>query len=98
MSKQPAIAKITRPRLSDVLHRPRLFRLLDRCRKAPVTWISGPAGSGKTTLVASYLDARKIPCLWYQMDGGDADLATFFYYLGLAAKRRRRGFGNPFLS
>jgi two-component SAPR family response regulator len=87
MPKQPVIAKITRPRLSDVLQRPRMFRLLDRCRKAPVTWVSGPAGSGKTTLIANYLDVRKTPCLWYHLDEGDTDIASFFYYLGLAAKK-----------
>ncbi len=52
-----------------------------------MVWMSAPAGSGKTTLVASYLDARKLPCIWYQLDAGDADPATFFYYLGLAAKK-----------
>ncbi|MBU1207980.1 MAG: hypothetical protein KKH04_13805 [Proteobacteria bacterium] len=46
-----------------------------------------PPRCGKTTLVNSYLDARELPCLWYQVDKGDADPATFFYYLGLAAKR-----------
>jgi len=55
--------------------------------KRPVIWVTGPPGCGKTTLVASYLDARKLPCLWYQVDAGDADPATFFYYLGHAAKR-----------
>ncbi len=35
-----------------------------------MTWISAPAGSGKTTLVASFLEAHKIPCLWYQIDEG----------------------------
>lgn len=49
--------------------------------------MSGPPGSGKTTLVASYLDAYKIPCMWYQVDEGDADISTFFYYMGLAAKK-----------
>jgi LuxR family maltose regulon positive regulatory protein len=86
MLKQTSIAKITRPRLSSVLSRKRLFILMDKKRASPITWVSGPAGSGKTTFVASYLDARKLSCLWYQLDDGDSDVATFFYYLGLATQ------------
>ncbi len=63
-----------------------MFKLLDGYRNTQVSWISSPAGSGKTTLIAGYLDARKLPCLWYQLDEGDNDPATLFYYLGLAAK------------
>lgn len=59
---------------------------MDRARERSVVFISAPAGSGKTTLVSSYIQEKKIPCLWYCMDGGDADPATFFYYLGLAGK------------
>ncbi len=80
------MAKGTRPILTRVFPRKRLFSLLDRMRKRPVTWVSGPPGCGKTTAVISYLDARNFSCLWYQVDPGDADPATFFYYLGLAAK------------
>jgi len=50
-------------------------------------WVSGPPGSGKTVLISSYLEARSLPCLWYQVDCQDADAATFFYYMGLAAKK-----------
>ena len=84
---QLSLAKITPPRVSGILPRARLFRALDKKRSHPLIWISGPAGSGKTTLVASYLQARKIPCLWYRTDEGDGDLATFFYYLGLGGKK-----------
>ena len=81
------MSKVTRPILPEVFPRKRLFSLLDHVRKQPVIWVSGPPGCGKTTLVASYLDARKLSCLWYQIDEGDSDPATFFYYMGQAAKR-----------
>jgi DNA-binding SARP family transcriptional activator len=80
-------AKITRPSLTGTVQRHRLFPLLDRNGSRYITWVSAPGGSGKSTLVASYLDARNLPCLWYQCDEGDGDLATFFYYMGLAAKK-----------
>lgn len=60
---------------------------MDTGQSHSVIWIMGPPGSGKTTLAASYLDARKLPCLWYQVDEGDADVSTFFHYMGLAAKK-----------
>jgi DNA-binding SARP family transcriptional activator len=81
------MSKVTRPILTGVFPRKRLFSLLDRLRKQPVIWISGPPGSGKTTLISSYIETRKVQRLWYQIDGGDSDPATFFYYLGQAAKR-----------
>ena len=86
-SRPIPLAKLTWPRLPAVLLRPRLFRLLDRARRQPVVWITAPPGYGKSTLVASYLKTRKLKTLWYQVDEGDADVATFFHYLGLAAQQ-----------
>ena len=68
---------------------------MDQARNRPVIFITAPAGSGKTCLVTSYLKDQKLPCLWYQMDGGDADLATFFYYMGLAAKKAAPRYKRP---
>ena len=84
--KAIGLAKLTPPSLPVVLKRPRLFRLLDKARARPVTWIAAPAGSGKTTLVASYLKARRLPVLWYRLDETDADPSSFFHFLTLAAK------------
>ena len=86
-SSESSIAKITRPNAEGILPRKRLFRSLDGARDFPVSWISGSPGSGKTSLVASYVEARNLDCLWYQVDERDADLASFFYYMGLAAKK-----------
>ena len=79
-------AKLTRPNSRRVLARKRLFQLIEQGREKKVIWISAPAGSGKTTLAASYFESGKTPCFWYQVDEGDTDLATFFYYLGLLAE------------
>ncbi|MBL8269567.1 BTAD domain-containing putative transcriptional regulator [Steroidobacter sp.] len=76
-----ALAKLTRPKVHRAVHRQRLFTLLDTRRDHPLIWITAPPGSGKTTLVASYIDARKLRCIWYHIDAGDDDIGTFFYYL-----------------
>ncbi len=81
------LKKITRPVLTKVIERKRLFRILDHRKNCTVTWISGIAGSGKTTLAASYLDTRHIPCLWYRLDERDSDPATFFYYFRNASQK-----------
>ena len=84
---QPAVsfAKISRPRLPEVASRPRLFTLLDEGRQRSIIWVSGSAGSGKTTLVADYLDTWALDDIWYQADESDGDVATFFFYLSRAA-------------
>ncbi len=84
MSVATSIAKLTRPRLHQAMPRESLFALLDEHRRRPAIWISAPPGAGKTTLVTSYLEARGLAGIWYQVDRGDADPAAFFHYFAQA--------------
>jgi len=86
-----AYAKTTRPALGNVVRRETLFARLDQSTSATVAWISGPAGAGKSTLAASYVEARRYPSIWYQIDADDTDVATFFHYLAHAARRFDEG-------
>ena len=72
-------AKLSLPSARGVLQRERLFNTISAGREKKIVWISGPAGSGKTTLAASYSALQKGPILWYQLDEGDVDAALFFY-------------------
>ena len=84
----PRLAKLLAPRADALLPRERLFAQLDALADTPMLWLAAPPGAGKTSLVASWLQARQRPTLWMQIDAADADPASFFHYLGLAARGR----------
>lgn len=83
------LAKFMPPTLKGVA-RERLFRILDKHRAASVIWVCGPSGAGKTTLVANYLQHKKRAISWVQLDRGDRDAPTFFYYLSMSSSARKR--------
>jgi LuxR family maltose regulon positive regulatory protein len=77
-------AKINRPNMAAVLPRQRLFGILDDLRSYPILWIGGCPGAGKTTLVASYIEERQLPGLWYGVDRDDQDAEALFDFLNAA--------------
>jgi LuxR family transcriptional regulator, maltose regulon positive regulatory protein len=91
MATRTRLAKLTRPATAAIYTRTRLFEELDKPDAAPAVWLVGPPGSGKTTLIADYTSTRRLPSLWYQVDRGDSDIASFFFYLSQAVQGERRG-------
>ncbi len=56
--------------------------------------ISAPAGFGKTTLAAEWLQARELPAAWLSLDEDDNDLARFWSYVSEALGALRPGIGR----
>ena len=86
-----AFAKSTRPEIGGVVQRESLFARLDGTPARTVCWISAPPGYGKTTLAATYLEARSYRWAWYEADAADDDAENFFHYLAYAVRKLRSG-------
>ncbi|EED31137.1 putative transcriptional regulator [gamma proteobacterium NOR5-3] len=80
---QPLIrTKLHRPPLpSDYVRRDRLLDQMDKAMAAPLTLVSAGAGTGKSVMVAAWLEDRGHPCTWLSLDGVDGDLRRFLRYL-----------------
>lgn len=68
---------------ANLVDRPRLAAALDTAMDDPnrrVALVSAPAGSGKSTLVASWMATRPEPTAWLQIDDADRDPARFWTY------------------
>lgn len=85
MISSSILSKLNRPQSGGIVPRPRVLDLIGQHHEAsPIVWVSSVAGSGKTKLAASYLDATALRPIWYEVDSGDTDPANVFHYLGLA--------------
>jgi LuxR family maltose regulon positive regulatory protein len=96
----------------DRVPRPRLSDLLDGALQpgGKLAVIAATAGSGKTTLVAAWLEELAnseasgvapfpvYPPCWLSLDEGDNDLARFLVYLAAALERAAPGLGEGALT
>lgn len=80
---------VPRPR-SDLLPRPRLLEWLESNADKRLTLLSAPAGYGKTTLLAEFINASSLPFAWYTLDAQDSDPTVFLTYLIESLRNMKR--------
>jgi LuxR family maltose regulon positive regulatory protein len=75
------LGRVAVPKLPPgVLDRPRLFQWLTDAVCSPVTVVTGPAGWGKTQLLASWVGSEycDVRCCWLTIERADADPQRFW--------------------
>jgi LuxR family maltose regulon positive regulatory protein len=77
--------KLQKPLLGqDLISRPLLLQRLNDGLNRKLTFVSAPAGYGKTTLLAQWLTECPRPSAWLSLDEYDSDAVVFLRYLHAA--------------
>ena len=74
--------------------RPRLLARLDEGLARGLVLVCGPAGYGKTVLLADWARRGEVPAAWLSLDAGDNDPARFWRHAVAALDRARPGIGE----
>jgi LuxR family maltose regulon positive regulatory protein len=76
---------------AGVVHRPRLFELLNAALDHSIITVTGPAGWGKTQLLASWATTPEFPAkaAWLTIERSDADPLVFWPAVMAAVSRTR---------
>ena len=91
----PVIAKLVAPRTGQVVRRRRVLTAIGRGLRAGACWIAAPAGYGKTIAISDYLRTTSAPYVWYRIDEGDQDVASFFHYMAQSVRGVRKDRALP---
>jgi LuxR family maltose regulon positive regulatory protein len=92
--------KLEAPGCPRLVVRENLIEALSEGLSLPLTLVYGPAGSGKTMLVAQWrASAREeLPVAWLSLDADDNDPARFWIYVIEALRAVLPGFGEAALA
>ena len=87
----------------ELVSRPRLIGRLNAGRNCKLTLVSAPAGFGKTTLVAEWVQAMSraappIAIAWLSLDEDDNDLARFLVYVVATLSKIEANIGKGVLN
>jgi LuxR family transcriptional regulator, maltose regulon positive regulatory protein len=89
------------PARVNLVPRPSLVERLHAALQGPLTLLSAPAGSGKTTLVSAWRVSRQgrlPPLAWVSLDEGDNDPVRFWRYVVASLNRAVPGVGESVLT
>jgi len=75
------VLKVSPPKLSSVISRPRLFQRLTQNNDKQLIFILGQAAQGKSTLAASYLEELNIKPAWINLSAENSDPVNLFHAL-----------------
>ena len=90
--------KLHVPRLrAQLVSRPQLTEHLKEGIQGLLTLISAPAGFGKTTLLAQWREALRMPVAWLSLETQDNEPVRFFSYLIAALQTLDPGIGTSAL-
>jgi len=90
--------KLHTPRLrAQLISRPQLTEHLQAGIQGSLTLISAPAGFGKTTLLAQWREALRMPVAWLSLETQDNEPVRFFSYLVAALQTLDPGIGTSAL-
>ena len=86
-----AASRRTPARSRQIVRRARVVKAIDHALRNGICWIAAPAGYGKTTATLDYLQKKPTTHLWYRVDEGDQDVASFFHHIGNLLPARAAG-------
>jgi LuxR family maltose regulon positive regulatory protein len=97
MARAAPPPKLVPPPGSRIVQRTRVVAALERALRGGICWIAAPAGYGKTSAVLDFLRRKRAKVIWYRIDEGDQDIASFFHFLSMAVGAPAGGAGrsNP---
>jgi LuxR family transcriptional regulator, maltose regulon positive regulatory protein len=82
------LPKLVPPRADRLVRRARISTAIQRALRSGICWIAAPAGYGKTSAVLDYLGRKRGAVIWYRVDEGDQDIASFFHHLAATLPAR----------
>ena len=95
MSQSLNLSKVRVPRRrKGHVHRGRLVDMLHQGIERKLTYISAPAGYGKTSLLVDFRFEVDAATCWYQITADDQTLRDFIRYLNLALRQQYPDFGD----